>query len=55
MTPFQALYRYEPPKWKEFSLSDTKVPTVRSQLNENQKVIQILKDNLAVAQNRMKQ
>ena len=32
-----------------------KVPTVKSQLEENQKVMQVLRDNLTLAQNRMKQ
>ena len=55
MTPFQALYGYAPPKWKELVQSDAKVPAVKSQLEENQRVMQLLKDNLTMAQNRMKQ
>jgi len=55
MTPFQALYGYEPPKWKEFAISQTQVAAVKDQLEENQKVVQLLKDNLTVARNRMKQ
>jgi hypothetical protein len=39
MTPFQALYGYEPPKWKEFALIDTKVQAVKNQLEEEQKII----------------
>jgi hypothetical protein len=73
MTPFQALYGYEPPKWKEFALIDTKVQVVmnppkwkefalidtkvqavKNQLEEDQKIIKILKENLAIAHNRMK-
>jgi hypothetical protein len=38
MTPFQALYSYEPPKWEDFVIMETKIPTVRDQLEENQNV-----------------
>ena len=55
MTPFQALYGYAPPIWKEFIQGDAKVPAVKSQLEENQKVVQVLRDNLTRAQNCMKQ
>ena len=55
MTPFQALYGYVPPRWKELVQGDAKVPTVKSQLKENQKIMQVLKDNLTMPQNRMKQ
>jgi hypothetical protein len=55
MTPFQALYGYKPPKWKEFSLINTKVQAIRNKLEEEQKIIQILKENLATTRNRMKQ
>ena len=55
MTHFQALYVYAPPRWKEIVQGDAKVPAVKSQLEENQRVMQILKDNLTMAQNRMKQ
>ena len=55
MTPFQALYGYAPPRWKEFAQGDAKALAVKSQLEENQRVMQVLKDNLTTAQNRMKQ
>ena len=55
MTHFQALYGYEPPKWKEFALINTKVQAVRNKLEEEQKIIQILKENLTKTRNRMKQ
>ena len=54
MTPFQALYGYVPPRWKEIVQVDAKVPAIKSQLEENQKIMQVLKDNLIMAQNRMK-
>jgi hypothetical protein len=55
MIPFQALYGYEIPKWKEFALINTKVQAVINKLEEEQKIIQILKENLATARDRMKQ
>jgi hypothetical protein len=55
MTPFQALYGYEPPTWKELATSQTKVASVKDHLDESQKIVQLLKENLAVARNRMKQ
>ena len=55
MTRFQALYGYAPPRWKELVQSDAKIATVKSQLEENQRVMQVLNDNLTMAQTRMKQ
>jgi hypothetical protein len=55
MTPFQALYGYQPPSWKELATNQTKVASVKDHLDESQKVVQILKENLATARNRMKQ
>ena len=55
MTPFQALYGYAPPRWKELVQGDAKVPSVKNQLEENHRVMQVLKDNLTMVQNQMKQ
>ena len=55
MTHFQALYSYEPPWWKEIIQGSTKVPTVKDQLEDNQRIMQTLKDNLNMVQNCMKQ
>jgi hypothetical protein len=55
MKPFQALYRYQPPSWKELVTNQTKVASVKDHLDESQKVVQILKENLATTRNRMKQ
>ena len=54
MTPFQSLYGYEPPNWKDLVMKDTNVPELRNQLENSQKMIDLLKDNLAMAQNRMR-
>ena len=37
MTPFKALYGYEPPNWKELVLNDTNVPKLRNQLEKTKK------------------
>ena len=55
MTPFQALYSYEPPRWKEIIQGSTKVPVVKDQLEENQRIMKTLKDSLTMAQNPKKQ
>lgn len=55
MTPFQALYGYEPPKWKDFAFLDSRVPVVKDHLGESQRIINLLKENLTMARNRMKQ
>ena len=55
MTPFQDLYGYEPPNWKELVLNGTNVPEVKNQLEKSQKPIELLKYNLIMAHNRMRQ
>ena len=49
------MYGYAPPRWKELVQGDAKVAAVSNQLEENQRVMQVLKDNLNMARNRMKQ
>jgi len=53
LTPSQAFYGYERPKWKEFTIIETN-PTIKDQLEETQKVLQALEENLNVARNCMK-
>lgn len=55
MTPFQTLYGYEPPRWKDFAFLDSRVPAVKYHLGESQRIINLLKENLTMARNRMKQ
>ena len=55
MTPFQVLYGYEPPSWKELATNHIKFASVKDHLEESQKILQLLKENLTVARNRMKQ
>ena len=55
MTPFKSLYGYAPPKWKDLITNQARVASVKDNLEENQKVVQILKENLNTARNIMKQ
>ena len=55
ITPFQAIYGYEPPKWKDLITKQERVLSVNDHLQENQKVVQILKENLNTTRNRMRQ
>lgn len=55
MKPFKSLYGYEPPKLKGLALTNIKVPTVKNHLEENQNIVQVLKQNLINAKNQMKQ
>ena len=54
MTPFMALYGYRPPSIT-YSLRDSKVQPVEDHMDHQQKVLQLLKDTLNLAQNQMKQ
>jgi hypothetical protein len=55
MTPSKALYVYEPPRLEDLVIADIKVPLMKNHLEENQKITQILKENLINAQNQIKQ
>jgi transposase InsO family protein len=55
MTPFMALYGYHPPSITSFLKEKSKVQAVEDHIENQQQVLQILKDNLTMAQNRMKQ
>jgi hypothetical protein len=55
LTPFMVLYGYHPP-FITYSLKEkSKVQEVEAHIELQQQVLQILKDNLAMAQNHMKQ
>jgi hypothetical protein len=55
MTPFMALYGYHPPSITSSLKEKSKVQAVEDHIEHQQQVLQILKDNLTMAQNRMKQ
>jgi hypothetical protein len=53
MMPFQYLYGYEPLKWKELATGEIKALSIKDQLEEEGKVVQLLKENLTIARNYM--
>jgi hypothetical protein len=55
MTPFMELYGYHPPSITSSLKEKYKVQAVEDHIENQQQVLQILKDNLNMAQNRMKQ
>jgi hypothetical protein len=55
MTPFMALYGYHPPSITSSLKEKSKVQAVEAHIENQQKFIQISKDNLTMAHNRMKQ
>eukprot|EP00253_Pinus_taeda_P026747 PITA_26747 len=55
MTPFMALYGYHPPSITSYLRENFKVQALEDHIEHQQKVLQLLKDNLTLAQNRMKQ
>ena len=54
MTPFMALYGYHPPSITSYLRENLKVQAVEDHIEHQQEVLQLLKDNLNLAQNRMK-
>jgi len=55
MTPFMELYGYQPPSITSYLRENSKVQAVEHYIEYKQQVLQLLKDNLVLAQNRMKQ
>jgi hypothetical protein len=55
MTPFMALYGYQPPSITSYLRENSKVQAMEHHIEHQQQVLQLLKDNLVLAQNRMKQ
>eukprot|EP01018_Ginkgo_biloba_P018200 Gb_27104 [translate_table: standard] len=55
MTPFQALNGYEPPHIVSYLHEIPKVQALTDQVQKMQEILQLLKDNLQMARNRMKQ
>ena len=54
MTPFEALYGFEPPKLLDYIPGITKAATVDEYLLTRQHVLSLLRSNLIVAQDQMK-
>ena len=55
MSPFKALYGYDPPSIFDLVLCESRCPAARDTLQEMQDIVKSLKDNLSTARNRMKQ
>jgi hypothetical protein len=55
MTPFMALYGYHPPSITSSLKEKSKVQVVEDYIEHQQQVLQLLKENLNMAQDRMKQ
>ena len=55
ITPFMALYGYHPPSIKLYLRENYKVQEVEDHIEHQQQVIQLSKDSLTLAHNRMKQ
>ena len=55
MSPFLALYGYHSPSIKSPLKENTKVQAVEDHIGNQQEVLKLLKENLVMAQNRMKQ
>jgi hypothetical protein len=55
MTPFMALYGYHPPSITSSLKEKSMVQAVEDHIENQQQVLQILKDNLTMAHNHMKQ
>lgn len=54
LTPFEALYGYPPPKVMDYVLGTIRVAAVDLLLKDRQQLLSLLKNNLTVAQERMK-
>ena len=55
MTPFMALYGYHPPSITSYLRENSKVQALVYHIEHQQQILQLLNDNLNLAQNRMKQ
>jgi len=55
MTPFMALYGYHPPSITSSLRENSKVQLVEYHIEHKNQVLQLLKNNLTLAENRRKQ
>jgi hypothetical protein len=55
MTPFEAVYGHKPPSVLLYLLGTSKVQAVDQTLTVQEDILRTLKENLVMAQNRMKQ
>jgi len=55
MTPFMALYEYHTQSIRSYLRENSKVKEMEDNVKHQQQVLQLLKDNLTLAHNQMKQ
>jgi len=55
MTPFMDLYGYHPLSITSYLREKSKVQEMENHIEHKQNILQLLKDNITLAQNRMKQ
>ena len=55
MTPFEAVYGHNPPSVLSYLLGTLKIQAVDQTLTVQEDILRTLKENLVMAQNRMKQ
>ena len=55
MTPFMELYGYHPPSITSYLRENSKVKVVEHHIEHQQQFLQLLKDNLTLAHNRIKE
>jgi hypothetical protein len=54
MSPFRALYNYDPLSFVEIAFGDSKAPMVQDWIQQSQDILRELKDHLQRAQNQQK-
>jgi hypothetical protein len=52
MTPFRALYGYDPPTLVDLVFGERRAPKAKDWIIESQEILKLLKENLQMAQNR---
>ena len=51
MSPFRALYGYDAPSFIETVFGDSRVPGAKDWVEESQRILQSVRENLQLAQN----
>jgi hypothetical protein len=54
MTPFIALYGYDTPSFLETVFGDNRAPGAKDWIEESQKILKTVKENLQIAHNQQK-
>jgi hypothetical protein len=54
MSPFKALYGYNAPSFVETVFGDSRVPGAKDSVEESQRILQLVRENLQTTQNQQK-